>query len=240
MEPPSPTFAQRLHLQAIRAGLRLVCTAEDSSLEFYQAFSHALHFHTREELRALLNEILDDSSNRLRQPPPESDVDKSWSGGLFSAWLNASDAAQYFRTIGMDFDGSKGVVTVKLHPGSFSARLLNVRGLHAKGLITLRADGLEESPQQQPPHDLACLPSAANEYLTTTAQDVNCFGVFAKHLAYTTRRHDTSHVFVNVSRLYMASSCPSRATVTLANTDLKRSCSGHVVSTCILHSIEMT
>lgn len=201
MEPPSPTFAERLHLQAIWAGLRLLCTAEDRSQEFYQTFSHALHFHTREELGALLNKILDDSSNRLRQPPPESDVDRSWSGGLFSAWLNASDVARYFRTIGMDFDGSQGVVTLKLHPGSFPARLLNAQGLHTKGLITLCADGLEESPQQQPPHDLACLPSAAHQYLTATAQDASYFGVFAKNFAYTTQSHDTSHVFVDVSRL---------------------------------------
>ncbi|KAF2807114.1 uncharacterized protein BDZ99DRAFT_573011 [Mytilinidion resinicola] len=201
MDPPNPTFAQRLHFQAIRAGLRLVCTAEDRSMEFYRVFNRVLDFHTREGLRALLNKILNDNFNQLLQPPLESDVDRSWSGGLSCAWLNASDVARYFRTIGMDFDGSQGIVTVKMHPGSFLARLLNAQGLPATGLITLCGDGLEESPHQQPPHDLACLSSTAHHYFTATAQDASCFGIFANNIAYTTRSHNTSHISIDVSRL---------------------------------------
>jgi hypothetical protein len=201
MDPLSPTFAQRLHLEAIRGGLRLVCTAEDRSLEFYRVFNRVLDFRTREGHRALLNKILDENFNQLLQPPPESDADRSWSGGFSRAWLNASDVARYFRMIGMEFDGLQGIVTVKMHAGSFPARLLNAQGLPATGLITLGGDGLEESPHQRPPNDMACLSSTAHHCFTAAAQDVSSFGLFAKNFAYTPRSHDMSHISIDVSKL---------------------------------------
>ena len=197
----SPTFAQRLHLEAIRAGLRLVCNAEDHSLMFYRVFNRSLDFNTREGLRELLNKILDDNFNQLLQPPPESDVDRFWSGGVSGAWLSASDVARYFRTMGIDFDGLQGIVAVQMHPGSLVARLLNVQGLSATGIITPCGDGLEESLHQQLQHDLGAFSSSAHHYLTSTTQDADSVGIFAKKPAYTTRSHNMSDISIDVSRL---------------------------------------
>jgi hypothetical protein len=195
------TFARRLHLEAIRCGLRLVYTAEDHSLEFYRVFNHVLNFHTRERFRALLSKALENNSNQLLQPLPESNLDKSWSEGLSCAWLNASDVARHFRTIGMNFDGSQGIATVEIYPGSLPARLLNAQELPATSLITLCDNGLKESQHQQPAHDLACLSSTAHDDFTATGQDVNDFGICAMNLAHTTRSHDRSHITIDVSRL---------------------------------------
>lgn len=193
MDPISITFAQRIHLEAIRCGLRLACTAEDHSLQFYRVFSHVLDFHTREELRALLNKILYENFNQMLHPPPESDVDRLWPAGLSSAWLNASDVARYFRTRGMDFDGLQGIVTVKIHPGSLPARLLNAQGVPAIDLIT--------PPHQQLPHDLPSLSSNGHHYFPAAPQDVSSVGTFPKNLAYPTRSHHMTDISIEVSRL---------------------------------------
>ncbi|RMZ77501.1 hypothetical protein DV737_g4306, partial [Chaetothyriales sp. CBS 132003] len=198
----SPTFAQRLHVEALRAGLQLVCTAEDRSLDFYRVFNHVLDTTTRERFRALMSRSLDNSFSYLLQPPPESDVDSSWSGGLSCAWLNASDVARYFRSIGMDFDGSQDVVTIKIHPGSFPAGLVNAQGQHAASRMRLSNDGLEKSTyQQQQPHDEARFSSTVHHTFTTTALDMSSFGILAKDIAYTTRSHDAFRVSIDVSKL---------------------------------------
>lgn len=180
MDPLRPTFAHRLHLEAMRAGLRLAITAEDRSLEVYRVFHLVLDSPTRHALVAALSMALNDSFNQLHHPPPESDVDRSC--------FNASDVARYFRTIGMDFDGMHGIVTVKMHPGSSPARVFN----EGPPAITFRGDGLKESPHPQPPHDSTYVSGTAHSPFTSTAQDV---GVYA------TRGHDMSHVSIDVSRL---------------------------------------
>jgi hypothetical protein len=112
------TFAQRLHMEAIRAGLRLACNAEDSSQLFYRVFNRVLDLATRESYKALLSKILEETFDQSRQTPPESDLDRRWSGGESYVWLHASDVASHFRSIGMDFDSSLDVVNVELNPRS--------------------------------------------------------------------------------------------------------------------------
>jgi hypothetical protein len=92
----APNFAQRLHVQAIRAGLQLVCTAEDSSQLFYRVFNRVLDISTREGYRAYLNRVLRENFNQSPNPPSESDLDKLWSEGESCVWLNASDVANHF------------------------------------------------------------------------------------------------------------------------------------------------
>lgn len=238
--PSSPTFAQRLNLEAIRAGLRLVCSAEDRSLDFYRVFNHVLDFHARERLRRLLNRILDHNFHQLLQPPPESDVDGQGSGALPSAWLNASDVARYFRTIGIDLDGSQDIVTVQMHRGSLPARLLSVQGLPARDLVKVRRGGFEGSPHQQRSYDQAYLSSTPRHHFTSATRDVSSFGIFDKHLGYTAQSHDMLDISIDVSKLIYGKylSSPARGEC-LADADLQRSCSGHVVSTNIRPSIEV-
>lgn len=180
MDPLSPTFAQRLHLEAIRGGLQLISTAEDRSLTVYRVFNLVLDSHSRHGLIAALSTALNDRLHQWHHPPPESHVD--------NPRLNASDVARYFRTMGMDFDGKHGIVTVKMHPEFLPARLFNA----GPPAITFRGDGMEESPHQQPPHDSTYLSGPAPHHFTSTAQDVSAYG---------TRGHNMSYVSIDVSRL---------------------------------------
>ncbi|KAF2664682.1 hypothetical protein BT63DRAFT_464773 [Microthyrium microscopicum] len=100
-----PSFAQKLQLEAIRAGLRLVSTAEDNSSLFYRTFNRILDLPTRETFRSRLYQALDD--NKSLHPPPEN---ASWSESESFAWLNASDVARHFRSIGIDIDSSLDIV----------------------------------------------------------------------------------------------------------------------------------
>jgi hypothetical protein len=119
------TFAQKLHMEAIRAGLRLVCTAEDSSRLFYRVFNRVLDLPTREWYRVHLSRALDENFNQSLQPPPESDFDTLWSGGESCVWLNASDVATHFRSVGMDLDLSLDIVQGGLFMSVDVSRLIH-------------------------------------------------------------------------------------------------------------------
>jgi hypothetical protein len=240
------TLAQKLHMEAIRAGLRLVYTAEDSSHLFYRVFNRVLDFPMRESYRAKLNRILDEHLNQSLQAPPESDLDKLWSRGESCVSLNASDVASHFRSIGMDFDSSLDIVNVEINPRCLPNILHDTQDLPAARLVTLCGDGFTESQHQQsqhqqPPHDVACLSSTAYQRFTGAAQDANKFGTSAIDPAYGTRGYGKSFMSVDISRLIHGEYLffPSGPWQTLTNTNVKRSYKGHVVTTRIRHSMEM-
>jgi hypothetical protein len=109
-----PTFAQKLHLEAIRAGLRLVCSAENNSQLFFRVFNRVLDNRTRESYRAHLSRILGETFSQTPGPPPESETENFRSRRETGIWFNASDVARYFRSIGIDFDSSPDIVHVEV------------------------------------------------------------------------------------------------------------------------------
>jgi len=195
------TFAQKLHMEAIRAGLRLVYAAEDGSQLFYRVFNRVLDFPTRESYRAHLNRVLYENFNQSLQPPPESDLDKLWSGGESCVWLNASDVASHFRSIGMDFDSSLDIFNVEVNPRCLPNIRQDTQDLPATGLVTFCGDGLTESQHQQPLHDVPCLSSTAYQHFMGATQDANKFGIYAIDPAYSTRGYGRSSMSVDVSKL---------------------------------------
>ena len=201
LPPPSPGFAQRLHLEAIRAGLRVVCTAEDRSLLFYRIFNRVLDLPTRQILKSMMIDILDHNFNQLLLPPPESDIDTSWAGGPASSpWLHASDVARYFRTIGVDLDQSQGIVSVKVHSGSLVARLLHTRGLDGRRGPVQRCPDVWE---QLGPSGHFPSQDRAFRYTTTSQCRKSAFApdVFANELAPNLQNCGTVHISMDVSRL---------------------------------------
>jgi hypothetical protein len=119
---------------------------------------------------------LDENFNQSLQAPPESHLDKLWSGEESCVWLNASDVASYFRSLGMDFDSSLDIVNVERNPKVLQNIWHYTQDLPATGLASLCGDGFMESQQQQTVHDAARLSSTAYQHLTETAQDANEFG----------------------------------------------------------------
>jgi hypothetical protein len=196
------TFAQKLHIEAIRAGLRLVCTAEERSQLFYQVFNRVLDFPTRESYRALLSRILNENLNNSLQPPPESDLDKLWSEGESCVWLNASDVASHFRSIGMDFDSSLDIVDVEINPQDLPNILHDTQGLPATRSVTLFGNGFAESQQQQQPsYDAALLSSTAYQHFTGAAQHANDFGFCTIDPTYSAQCYENLILSVDVARL---------------------------------------
>lgn len=194
------TFAQKLHIEAIRAGLRLVCTAEDSSQLFFQVFRRVLDFSTRESYRAHLNRVLNEGFGQSFLPPPERDLEKPWPGGDSSVWLNASDVASHFRSIGMDFDSSLNIVNVEVNPRF----LPNIRPdvEPGAGFATFSVDGFSKSRHQQRPNNGTGLSGAAyQQHVVAASQAVDKSGTYATGPAYTTRSYGKSFMSVDVSRL---------------------------------------
>jgi hypothetical protein len=201
IDPPTPSFAQRLHVQAIQAGLRLVCTAEDHSMVFYRVFNRVLDLNTREGLKTFLHKVLDSNYNQLLQPPVETDLDMSWSEEVSEAWLSASDVARYFRTIGMDLEGPQGIVTVEVPLTSLLTKPANTQGLVVTDRILLHGDNLEKSSRQQPPNDQVYLSNGASNYVAASPEETSNFGVLANSFSYTARSGNTSNISIDVSRL---------------------------------------
>jgi hypothetical protein len=237
---PKPTFAQKLHTEAIRTGLHLVCNAEDSSQLFFRVFNRVLDLPTREGYRARLTRILDENSNRLLQPPPANDLDKLWSGES-SVWLNASDVANHFRSIGMDFDSSPDIADEVTDP-NYLPTWTDMQDLPATGIDTISSDGFAKSPHQQPPHDMTYLSSTSYQHFTGAAQGANEFGISARHPTHNTRGYGRSFMpvdvsSVDVSKLIRGEYLSLRpGDLNLANMNAKRSYKGHVVTATIRHS----
>jgi hypothetical protein len=203
-QPPRPmnlcklTFAQKLHMEAIRAGLRLVCTAEDGSQLFYQVFSRVLDFPTRESYRARLSRILDENFNECLLPPPESDLGKIWPGEESFVWLNASDVVSHFRSIGVDIDSSLDIVKGEINPECLPNKWADVQDLPAAELTTLCDDGFAEPQHRQLSHQMAWLSNTTYQHFTGAAQDANEFGNCAMDPTYKSRGHGKSFMSVNV------------------------------------------
>jgi hypothetical protein len=194
-------FAQKLHMEAIRAGLRLVCTAEDSSQLFYEVFDRVLDFPTRESYRVRLSKILDDNFNHSLQPPPESDFDTLDSGGQSCVWLNASDVASHFRSIGVDIDSSLDVVNGEINPRYLPNIWTDMQDLPAKVLISRGIGGFADSQHQQLPHDEAPHSSTAYYNFTEAAQDASIYEICSTDAAYGTRGYGRLFMSVDVSKL---------------------------------------
>lgn len=194
------TFAQKLHIEAIRAGLRLVCTAEDSSQLFFLVFRRALDFSSRESYRAHLNRVLYENFGQLLLPPPESDLEKLWLGGDSSVWLNASDVASHFRSIGMDFDSSLDIVNVEVDP-RFLPNIWPDMEPRA-GLATFSVDGSSKFWHQQRPNNGTGFSDVAyQQHVVAASQAADESGIYATGPACTTRSYGRSLISVDVSRL---------------------------------------
>lgn len=194
------TFAQKLHIEAIRAGLRLVCTAEDSSQLFFRVFRRVLDFSTRESYRAHLNRVLNKNFGQSLLPPPESDLEKLWPGGDSSVWLNASDVASHFRSIGMDFDSSLDIVNVEVNPRFLPNTQRDMEP--GAGLATFPVDGFSKFRHQQRPNNGTGFSGAAyQQRVVAASQAVDESGIYTTGPAYTTRSYGRSFMSVDMSRL---------------------------------------
>ncbi|KAK5047603.1 hypothetical protein LTR84_006700 [Exophiala bonariae] len=195
------TFAQRLHIEAIWCGLRLVHAADSYSQQFFQVFNQVPDFNTRERLKSILNNIFDVQGSPLLAAPPESHVNILCAGGLPSPWLNASDVARYFRIIGMDFDGSQGIVTFKDYPGTLKRRLLKEQGLGTTGHSSVDDDGtLELDYRYQSPGVAAHHNNPISSHSATT-HGLSGFWMSTNDASYTDRDHGQSYICIDVSRL---------------------------------------
>ncbi|KIW18018.1 hypothetical protein PV08_02305 [Exophiala spinifera] len=191
-----PSFAQRLHMEAIRCGLLLVYAAESYSQKFHQVFNQVPDFYSRERLKRILIKHFDGEGNQLLVPPPESDNNMLWAGDSSCAWLNASDVARYFRTIGMDFDGSQGVATFNTYPKFFPTNLPDEQVFGATGPVSIHEGRLLEPEHQYQPQDLAPLYNQPTLSLTVNPQYLS-----TSNPSYTNLGHGQSHVCIDVSRL---------------------------------------
>jgi hypothetical protein len=207
--PPTPplmglfklTFAQKLHMEAIRAGLRLVYAAEEGSQLFYRVFNCFLDFPTRESYRAHLNRVLYENFNYSLQPPPESNPSELWSGGESYVWLNASDVASHFRAIGMDFDSSLDVVNVEINPRYLPTMQHDMQDLPITRPVSPAGDSFTESQHQQPPREVTSLSSTAYQHFTGGPQNSSRFRASAIDPAHSTGSYERSFMSVDVSKL---------------------------------------
>jgi hypothetical protein len=195
-----PTFAQKLHIEAIRAGLRLVCTAEDRSQLFFRVFRRVLDFSTRENYRAHLNRVLNENFGQLLLPPPESNPEDLWPGGYSSLWLNASDVASQFRSIGMDFDSSLDIVNVEAKPKFLPDIWPDMEP--GAGFTPFSVGRFSTARHQQRPNNRIGFHGPAYQgHGIATSQVVDESGLHGTGLADTTGSHGGSFMSVSVSRL---------------------------------------
>jgi hypothetical protein len=196
------TFAQKLHMEAIKAGLRLVSTAEDSSQLFYRVFNRILDFSTRESYRALLSRVLYENFDQSLQPPPETGLDKLSSGGESCVWLHASDVATYFRSVGMDIDSSPDIVSIDIHPKFWSNRGSNIQNLPAPGFITLLDDNdFAKQSSQEALHGVPFISINSSQNFTGAARGSNEHKFHTLNPVYNTQHYGNSPMSVDVSKL---------------------------------------
>jgi hypothetical protein len=196
-----PTFAQNLHLEGIRCGLQLVCTAEDNSGAFYQVFNETLNSASRREWKTIFGNILNGNLNQSLYPPPESGMYGSHTRRLFPIWLNASDVVWYFRSMGIDLNGPQGTITVKIPSKRPRNGPLQTQTLHATRSNGHHSQAWSRSSSRQMQDELECPRSMPPHTSLTATEDVSNFGVLAKRLACNSQRSDMMYLTIDASIL---------------------------------------
>jgi hypothetical protein len=115
-------------------------------------------------------------------------------------WLNASDVASHFRSIGMDFDLSLDIVDVEVNPRFLPDIWPDMEP--RAGLATFSVDGFSKFRHQQRPNNGTGFSDAAyQQHVVAASQAVDESGIYAIGPAYTTRSYGSSFISVDVSRL---------------------------------------
>lgn len=191
-------FAQKLHMETIKAGLELISTAEDNSQLFFHVFSQVSDHHTRETYKRHFSRILDKYHNNAFEALPGAGIYSQWSGRKSWLWLNASEVASHFRSLGMNVDSPSGTISVEVD-SSFPADMWYQReGLSAHQ--SFRSHGNDASITHQASTDQAYLISTVPTYNAKAAQAANDYDISSFH-SLTNARSQRSRIFVDVSQL---------------------------------------
>ncbi|KIW00846.1 uncharacterized protein PV09_07606 [Verruconis gallopava] len=109
-------FAQRLQMETLSAGLRLLDSAREGSLIFRRVFNCVLDSSTRELFRNSLQNQLNKTFYGSFSVPSERDGENTWNGGESNVWIYSSGVDVYFRSMGIDLNVTEELVELGITP----------------------------------------------------------------------------------------------------------------------------